>query len=205
MIKTFEDIRQAKMRGEEIVDGHNDQVGWDEISSRPCWFSEEERRSYTWDDNESSACSQSWLKGMTVVMPASALKSECVPDPLPLPTKNLRNGGSQYRKDRPMFTGFVLYFPDAIAEASLLSKRGNDKHAPGKPLHWVFGASADHLDCQLRHMVDHDELDAETEVLEAAANFWRAGANLQTLLEKRDPELHALRQAQRDRQAKGER
>jgi hypothetical protein len=71
-------------------------------------------------------------------------------------------------------------------------------------MHWAFSKSADHNDCVVRHMIDFDEMD-DDDVLHATKEFWRAGSNLQTLLERRDPALHAKRQAQRDRAARGER
>jgi hypothetical protein len=110
---------------------------------------------------------------------------------------------SQIRKDQPVFRGFVAYFPDACLAASELSRIGNEKHNPGQEMHWAFDKSTDHGDCIIRHQTDFDELDEETALLHATAVFWRAGAQLQTLLESRDPALHARRSAQRERALKG--
>ena len=42
---------------------------------------------------------------------------------------------AQGRKDHPVFTGVLMYFPDAIAAVAHVSKLGNDQHNPGQPLH----------------------------------------------------------------------
>jgi len=39
---------------------------------------------------------------------------------------------SAERKEAPVFSGFMAYFPDAIAEVARLSKASNDKHNPGE-------------------------------------------------------------------------
>ena len=54
------------------------------------------------------------------------------------------------RKNTPVFSGFINYFPLAIAAVARLSKRGNDKHNPGQPLHWAREKSTDHADCIAR-------------------------------------------------------
>lgn len=108
------------------------------------------------------------------------------------------------RKERPVFRGVAAYFPDALAEVAHVSLVANEQHNAGEPMHWAYGKSMDHGDCILRHQADYDELDDDG-LLHAAKVAWRALAQLQTLLEARDPELHARRQAQRDRAARGER
>lgn len=92
---------------------------------------------------------------------------------------------SQRRKDTPVWSGVLRYFPDAIAAVARLSKAGNDKHNPGEPLHWSRGKSNDHGDCLVRHQLTPDELDPETNELHAVAVAWRALAQLQILEEKR--------------------
>lgn len=73
------------------------------------------------------------------------------------------------RKTYPMFSGFVNYFPDAVAMVSNLSYKGNQQHHPDKPLHWDKSKSSDELDALVRHLVEGE--------WEAVA--WRAMANLQ--------------------------
>ncbi len=96
---------------------------------------------------------------------------------------------SKFRKDTPIFSGVLMYFPDAIAEVARHSKRGNDKHNPGQPLHWAKEKSKDHADCISRHLIDigpqWDALDPETQSLHATALAWRALALLQTVLDRK--------------------
>jgi len=92
---------------------------------------------------------------------------------------------SEERKATPIWSGVLRYFPDAIAAVARLSKRGNDKHNPGEPLHWAREKSNDHGDCILRHQMEPDAIDEDTGELHAVAVAWRALAQLQLLEEKR--------------------
>lgn len=89
---------------------------------------------------------------------------------------------SSARKDVPMFTGLLAYFPDALAEVARLSKVGNDKHNPGQPLHWSRHLSNDHGDCLVRHQVDAGIVDTDG-FLHDVKVAWRALAQLQVALE----------------------
>ena len=101
-------------------------------------------------------------------------------DPYVLPTD------SAERKQIPIFSGVLNYFPLAIAAVARVSKRGNDQHNPGEPLHWARGKSMDHEDCIARHLIDVDTLDLKTgEYEDAMALAWRALAKLQELEERR--------------------
>ena len=95
---------------------------------------------------------------------------------------------AQERKEIPIYSGFICYFPHAIAAGAQLSFIGNKQHNPGEPLHWAKEKSADEQDAQMRHIVDNaisENGDAplrDTEgVLHAVKNFWRAGAHLERL------------------------
>jgi hypothetical protein len=92
------------------------------------------------------------------------------------------------RKAQPVFSGVMMYFPKALMEISAHSKKGNDKHNPGQPMHWAKEKSKDHADALARHLIDigpnWDELDPETGSLHATALAWRALALLQTVLER---------------------
>ena len=89
---------------------------------------------------------------------------------------------SQERKDTPVFSGFIEYFPAAVAEVARLSKAGNDKHNPGEPLHHARGKSNDHADCLLRHLMEAGKPDDDgfSHTVKVA---WRAMAMLQEELE----------------------
>lgn len=98
---------------------------------------------------------------------------------------------SQERKDTPIYSGVMAYFPLALAAVARVSKAGNDKHNPGQPLHWSRGKSTDHKDCIARHLIEADGVDPSTGELHAAALAWRALANLQLAEEKRLAEKEA--------------
>jgi len=93
---------------------------------------------------------------------------------------------SEERKNTPIWSGVLMYFPLAIAAVARLSKAGNDKHNPGEKLHWAREKSTDHEDCIARHLIDVDSIDPTTgEYEDAKALAWRALAKLQLLEEKR--------------------
>lgn len=95
---------------------------------------------------------------------------------------------SAERKGIPIARGCLFYFPDALAAIASLSRKGNEKHNPGQPLHWSRGKSNDHLDCVLRHMLDggpdQTVIDEEDGELHATKLAWRALANLQEAIER---------------------
>ncbi len=96
---------------------------------------------------------------------------------------------SQTRKGKPLFSGCLMYFPDALMAIAEHSRKANDKHNPGEPLHWSKGKSKDHADCVARHLLDigpnWDALDPELGSYHATALAWRALALLQTMLERK--------------------
>ena len=89
------------------------------------------------------------------------------------------------RKDYPVWTGVINYFPDALMEVSRVSKIGNEQHHKGKPLHWDKSKSMDHLDALTRHLIQakEDDIDGVSHLAKVA---WRALAALQTKLEKHE-------------------
>lgn len=91
---------------------------------------------------------------------------------------------SQARKDIPLTTGVLDYFPAALAEVAKVSKAGNDKHNPGQPLHWSRGKSNDHADSVGRHLLERGCVDPDTGLRHTAQLAWRALALLQTELEE---------------------
>ena len=87
------------------------------------------------------------------------------------------------RKEMPIGTGVIDYFPRALAAVAQLSKAGNDKHNPGLPLHWSKGKSTDHPDCIIRHFIDRGKIDPDSGLLHDVGLAWRALANLEMVLE----------------------
>ena len=90
---------------------------------------------------------------------------------------------AQARKAVPIYSGVVRYFPDALAAVADLSRRGNDQHNPGKPLHWDRSKSGDELDALMRHLVEAGTLDTDG-IRHSAKVAWRALANLQKEIER---------------------
>ncbi len=86
------------------------------------------------------------------------------------------------RKAIPIATGFIDYFPDAIAAVAELSRIGNDQHNPGKPLHWDRSKSGDESDALMRHFVERGTIDTDG-VRHSAKVAWRALAMLQKEIE----------------------
>lgn len=64
---------------------------------------------------------------------------------------------SAKRKDYPIYSGPLRYFPAAIAAVARVCKIGNEKHNPGLPLQHDRAKSTDHADCIMRHLIDMAE------------------------------------------------
>lgn len=86
---------------------------------------------------------------------------------------------SAARKNTPIMTGVIDYFPAALAAIARLSKYGNDKHNPGEPLHWARGKSDDHADCAARHLIDRGVINPDTGESHTVEAAWRVLALLQ--------------------------
>ena len=87
------------------------------------------------------------------------------------------------RKALPICTGVLDYFPRALAAVAACSKKGNDQHNPGQPLHWAKEKSTDHADCIVRHLLDRGTVDSDG-ILHSTKVAWRALALLEIELEK---------------------
>ena len=93
------------------------------------------------------------------------------------------------RKAVPIFSGVIRYFPDALAAVAECSKKGNDQHNPGKPLHWDRSKSGDELDALTRHLVEAGTVDTDG-IRHSTKVAWRALANLQKEIELSRKENH---------------
>ncbi len=101
------------------------------------------------------------------------------PAPMILPTDPAE------RKNIPITTGVLDYFPRALAEVARVSKAGNDQHNPGQPLHWAKSKSTDHADCIPRHLIDRHTRDTDGQ-RHSAKLAWRALALLEIELENEE-------------------
>lgn len=99
--------------------------------------------------------------------------------------QNVLPEDSQARKDIPITTGVLDYFPAAIAYVAKISKIGNDKHNPGQPLHWARGKSQDHADCIPRHLIDRGGKDKDG-IRHSGYLAWRSLALLEEELEREE-------------------
>lgn len=91
------------------------------------------------------------------------------------------------RKQCPVYSGFLKYFPDAVREVAKVSFIGNEQHNPGTPLHWDRNKSQDEPDALMRHLLDHASgtpVDTDGQ-LHLAKVAWRAMALLQKEIESR--------------------
>lgn len=87
------------------------------------------------------------------------------------------------RKNTPIATGVLDYFPKALAAISLVSKAGNEQHMPGQPLHWDRSKSSDDADALIRHFLERGKTDTDG-TLHSAKLAWRSLALLEKELEE---------------------
>lgn len=87
------------------------------------------------------------------------------------------------RKQRPLWSGVLKYFPDALMEVAYCSFRGNEQHHPGEPLWWDKSKSTDEYEAMLRHLAKAGTLDPSDGVRHSAKVAWRALAALQREIE----------------------
>jgi hypothetical protein len=97
----------------------------------------------------------------------------------PLPTD------AAIRKRIPIYSGFLKYFPRAVAAVAELSHIGNNQHNPGKPLHWDRSKSGDEADALMRHLMECDAVDKDG-VPHAVKVAWRGMALAEKFLEKQN-------------------
>lgn len=88
----------------------------------------------------------------------------------------------KWRKQRPVFSGVLMYFPDALREVAHCSYMGNEQHHPGQPLHWDRSKSTDEADACVRHLMESGTVDTDG-VRHSAKAAWRALALLQKEIE----------------------
>lgn len=92
----------------------------------------------------------------------------------------------QARKNIPLYSGLIKYFPDALAAVAELSRIGNDQHNPGQPLNWDRSKSSDEHDALCRHLWEAGTVDTDG-VRHSVKVAWRALAALQKEIEANRP------------------
>ncbi len=86
------------------------------------------------------------------------------------------------RKQCPVATGVLDYFPDALVAVANVSWAGNEQHHPGTPLHWDRSKSTDEDDACMRHFLQRGTRDTDGKRHTAKA-AWRLLALLQKEIE----------------------
>jgi hypothetical protein len=89
---------------------------------------------------------------------------------------------AQDRKERPVYSGVLRYFPKALLEVAHCSWLGNEQHNPGEPLYWNRAKSTDEADALMRHLMQAGGVDSDG-VRHTAKVAWRALAMLEKELE----------------------
>ncbi len=93
-----------------------------------------------------------------------------------------KKNNDKERKDTPVYSGVLKYFPDAIREIAKCSLAGQVQHNPDKPLAWDRSKSGNELDSLTRHLLEAGGFDTDG-VRHSTKVCWRALANLQKELE----------------------
>jgi hypothetical protein len=92
---------------------------------------------------------------------------------------------AEARKQTPIWSGVMQYFPRVWEHIARVSWKGNQQHNPGQPLHWAREKSTDQLDAAMRHMLDHAVAAKDTDgQYHLAKAIWRLCAEFQLFLEK---------------------
>ena len=89
---------------------------------------------------------------------------------------------AQDRKNTPIYSGVLRYFPDAIAAVARCSFVANEQHNPRTAMHWDRSKSGDELDALTRHLMDAGKMDSDG-LRHSTKVAWRALANLQKEIE----------------------
>lgn len=108
----------------------------------------------------------------------------------------------QARKDFPLLTVLVAYFPDAVEALVALCVQGNIQHKvddsavnpfklPEDTITWDRSKSTDNGNTAMRHLWDHNRAKRgvgsvidNDKVLHIVKAFWRAGAEAQLTIER---------------------
>ena len=103
------------------------------------------------------------------------------------------------RKERPVYSGVLRYFPKALLEIARVSYVGHEQHNAGTPMRWDRSKSPDEADAAVRHLMEAGTLDTDG-LRHTAKACWRLLALLEKELESAEvyaprinrPQLHKL-------------
>jgi hypothetical protein len=102
------------------------------------------------------------------------------------PDLSLLPSDAKERKDTPIATGVLDYFPKSMAEIARVSLAGNRQHfPPGTPLHWDRDKSVDDADALIRHFIERGKIDSDG-IRHSSKAAWRALACLERELDAAD-------------------
>ena len=129
-------------------------------------------------DNETKCdCTSGWghRANPPIVSPPSSDEIEGIRPALPTDPAD--------RKQIPLCTGVLDYFPKALCEVAKVSRAGNLQHnGPDAPLHWARGKSNDQADTIMRHLAERGSIDVDGQ-RHSAKLAWRSLALLELELE----------------------
>jgi hypothetical protein len=77
------------------------------------------------------------------------------------------------RKEYPVFTGLLQYFPNACLEVAHVSLVANEQHNKGEEMHWDKSKSIGKGDEIVRHLMDTETFDKDG-LRHRAKSAWRA-------------------------------
>ena len=141
---------------------------WNEYVANNSGMSMRDMMEYMEKDIEEDVCN-----GMCQPCGCGALEDEFISHP---------KTEAQKRKDTPVYSGVLMYFPEAVKAVARCSFIGNEQHNPGKPLHWDRAKSGDEKDALTRHLLEAGTIDTDG-IRHSAKVAWRALANLQKEIE----------------------
>jgi len=105
------------------------------------------------------------------------------PDLMAIRAKDAAKEAAKSRKQYPLATGCLDYFPDALMAVAHCSYVGNEQHNPGTPLHWDRSKSGDEADAMMRHFLQRGTVDTDG-IRHSVKVVWRGLALLTKELEE---------------------
>lgn len=139
-------------------------------------------------NNDQTYTIQYRRNGEVFTNPLSYLKVESyqyflLPEDCQISDRQQESSNAEIRKQHPIFSGLLKYFPDALMAVSHCSWQGNQQQNPGEHLHWNRSKSGDEKDALMRHLLESGKMDSDG-ILHSTKVAWRALGALQKELEQ---------------------